>query len=126
VGWPGHSVIPGFNVSLLGLRNRVIKLGAIDGTTVRSQLSTKVGIIVRAGLIKGGNITVAATPLAVSLCVMCVEVVASRETAVASGYPANMGFLLGVTLHVSLEMFLSLESALATRLLAAELDLLDD
>ena len=44
----------------------------------------------------------------------------------AARHPANMGLLLRMTLHVTLQMLLALEAALAARLLALELDLLDN
>lgn len=119
-------VVPVVNVGLLGLRDRVIQLGAINGTTIRGQLTAEVWVIVRACLVKGSNIAVAATPLAVSLGVVCIEVIASGETPVASWHPAYMRLLLGVALHVPLEMLLPLESTFTTWLLASELDLLDD
>jgi hypothetical protein len=62
----------------------------------------------------------------VGLGIVGVEVVAARESTVTARYPAYMGLLLGMALHVTLQVLLALESALAAGLLALELDLLDD
>jgi hypothetical protein len=57
---------------------------------------------------------------------MSIEVIASRESSVAARNPADVWLFLRVALHVSLQMLLPLKPALATGLLAAELDLFDD
>jgi hypothetical protein len=89
-------------------------------------LTTELGIVVRTGFIKRGDITVTAASLAVSLSVVSVEVITARKGPVAARNPADMRLLLRVALHMSLEVLLSLEPTFATRLLASELDLFDD
>jgi hypothetical protein len=62
----------------------------------------------------------------VSLGIVSVEVVASRKGTVAPRNPANMGLFLGMALHMPLQVLLSLEAPIATRLFAFELNLFDD
>jgi hypothetical protein len=78
-----------------------------------------------AGIVEGSDIAVTTAALAVGLGVVGIEVIAPGECAVAAWNPTNMGLLLGVALHVPLEMLLALETSLAARLLALELNLLD-
>lgn len=120
-----HLVVPAINPQLTTVRN-VFELRAIDRSTIRGELTTEVWVIIRAGLVEGSDIAIATTPLAVGLGVVSVEIVTARESALAARYPANMRLFLGVALHMTLQMFLTLEPAFATRLLALELDLLDD
>lgn len=119
-------VIPAIDAELTAIGNRIFKLAAVDWATVGSQLATEIRIIILTGLIEGRDITVATTPLAVGLGVVCVEIVAAGESAVAARDPANMRLLFGVALHMALEVLLALETPLAARLLALELHLLDD
>jgi hypothetical protein len=104
----------------------VLQLRAVNRTSVRIQLAAELRIVIRAALVEGSHIAVATTALAVGLGVMGVEVVAARESTMAARYPAYMGLLLGVALHVTLEVLLALETALAAGLLALELNLLND
>lgn len=124
--WVVHLVIPGIDTKVTTIRHGVLKLGAVDGAAIGSELATEVGIVIWAGLVESSNIAVASSPLAVGLGVVGVQVVAPRECSVAARHPANMGLLLGVALHVALQVLLALETALATGLLALELHLLDD
>jgi len=121
-----YLVIPTIDAEVTAVRHGILQLGAVKRTAVRSQLATEVWIIIRTGLVESSHIAVASAPLAVGLGVVCVQIVASGESAVAAGDPANVRLLLGMALHVALEVFLALEATLATRLLALELDLLDD
>lgn len=77
-------------------------------------------------LIQGRDVAVATAPLAVGLGIVRVEVIAAGEGTVAARNPADMRLLFRVAFHVALEMFLALETSLATGLLALELHLLDD
>jgi hypothetical protein len=121
----GHLIIPAVNTEVT-VGDRILQLGAVQGTTVGSQLAAEVRIVIRTGLVEGSHISVASAPLAVGLGVVGVQVVASGESAVAAGNPANVWLLLGVALHVALQVLLTLKATLATGLLALELDLLDD
>lgn len=120
-----HLVVPAINPQITTVRN-VFELRAIDGSAIRGELTTEIWVIIRAGLVEGSDIAIATTPLAVGLGVVSVEIVTARESTVAARYPANMRLFLGVALHMTLQMFLTLEPTLATGLLALELDLLDD
>lgn len=119
-------IIPAIDAQLATVRHGIFKLAAIDGPTVRSKLATEVGVEILTGLIEGRDVAVPTAPLAVGLGVVGIEVVTPGEGTVATRNPANMRLLLGVALHVSLEMLLALETPLAARLLALELHLLND
>lgn len=119
-------IIPAIDAQLTTIRHAIFELAAVDGTTVGGKLSTEVGVEILTGLIQGSDVAVATAPLAVGLGIVGVEVVAAGEGAVAARNPADMRLLLGVALHVALEMFLALETPLAARLLALELHLLND
>jgi hypothetical protein len=119
-----HLIIPAINAEVT-IRD-VLKLGVVKRTAVGCQLATEIRIIIWAGLVEGGDIAVATTPLAVSLGIVSVEVVAAGESSVAARHPAYVGLLLGMALHMTLEVLLTLKAAFAPRLLALELDLLDD
>lgn len=119
-------IIPSINAQLATIRHAIFKFAAVNGPTIGGKLSTEVGIEILTSVIEGSNVAVATAPLAVGLSIVSVEVVAAREGAVASRDPTDMRLLLGVTLHVALEMFLALETPLAARLLALELHLLND
>lgn len=119
-------IIPSINAQLATIRHAVFQLAAVDGPTIRGKLSTEVGVEILTGLIEGSDVAVATAPLAVGLGIVGVEVVAAREGSVAARNPADMRLLLGVALHVTLEVFLALETPLAARLLALELHLLND
>lgn len=58
--------------------------------------------------------------------VVGIEIVTAGEGAMTAGDPTDMGLLLGVALHVSLQVLLSLEATLATGLFTLELNLFDD
>lgn len=124
--WVAHLVIPGVDTQVTAVGHGVLQFRAINGTSVRRELATEVRIVIRAGLVEGSNIAVASSPLAVGLGVVGIQVVTTGESSVAAGHPADMGLFLGMALHVALQMLLALETTLATRLLALELDLLDD
>lgn len=119
-----HLFIPTINAEVT-VRN-ILKLGTINGASIRCQLTPELRIVIWAVLVEGGDIAVATTTLAVGLRIVCIEVVAPGESSVAARNPANMRLLFGMTLHVTLEVLLALKSALAARFLALELDLLDD
>ena len=104
----------------------VLQLGPIQWSTVRCELSTEIRVKVWTGLIQCRHVAVATAPFAVCLGVMSVEVVTAREGPVAPRHPAYMGLFLRVALHVSFQMLLALETALAARLFALELHLSDD
>jgi len=119
-----HLLIPSINAELA--IGNVLELGSVNWTTIRCQLASEIRIIIGTGLVEGGDVAVATATLAVGLGIVCVEVIAARESTVAARHPTDMRLLLGVALHVTLEVLLALESALAAGLLAFELDLLDD
>lgn len=119
-------IIPSINAQLATIRHAIFKFAAVNGPTIGGKLSTEVGIEILTAVIEGSDVAVATAPLAVGLGVVSVEVVAAREGAVAARNPTDMRLLLGVALHVALEMFLALETPLAARLLALELHLLND
>lgn len=89
-------------------------------------MASEIRVKVLTGLIEGGDIAIATTPLAVGLGVVGVQIVAARECTVTTRNPAYMRLLLGVALHVTLEVLLALEATLAAGLLALELHLFDD
>lgn len=124
--WVIRLIIPAINAELAAIGHGIFKLAAVDRTTVGGQLTTEVRVEVLAGFIEGCNIAIATATLTVGLGVVGVQVVAARECTVAARDPAHMRLLLGVALHVPLEMFLALETTLAARLLALELHLLND
>lgn len=119
-------IIPAIDAQLATVRHSIFKLAAVDGPTVGSKLSTEIRVEILTGLIESRNVAVATAPLAVGLGVVSVEVVAAGECTVTSRNPADMRLFLGVALHVTLKVLLTLETPLAARLLALELHLLDD
>jgi hypothetical protein len=122
----GRLIIPAINAELTTIRDSLFEFATVDRATVGCKLATEVGIKVLTGLIEGGDVTIATAPLAVGLGVVGIEVVTARKRAMTARHPAYMRLLLGVTLHVTLKVLLTLEAALAAGLLALELHLLDD
>lgn len=119
-------IIPSIEAQLATIRHTVFKLATVDRPAVGGKKSSEVGVEILTGLIQGSDVAVATTPLAVGLGIVGVEVVAAGKGTVTARNPADMRLLLGVALHVALEMFLALETPLAARLLALELNLLND
>lgn len=119
-------IVQQVHAELASVENRVVQLGSVDRSTVRSQLAAEFRVVVRACLVEARDVSVAPPSLAVCLGVVRVEVVAAGECPVAPRDPAYVRLLLGVALHVPLQVLLSLEAAWAAGLLALELDLLDD
>jgi hypothetical protein len=86
-------VIPAIDAKLTAIGHSVFELAAVDGTTVGRQLAAEIRIIILTGVVESRDVSVATTPLAVGLGIMCVEIVAAREGAVASRDPTNVRFL---------------------------------
>lgn len=105
---------------------RLLQRRSVDRSTIGCQLAAELRVVIWAGLIQCGDITIAATSLAVGLGVVCVEVVAAGECSMAPRHPADVRLLFRVALHVPLQVLLPLEAARAAGLFALELDLLDD
>lgn len=89
-------------------------------------MTTEVRVVIGAGVVESSHVTIPSATLAMSLGIVCVEIVTTRKCPIAAGDPTNMGLLLGVAFHMSLQMFLSLKTTLATRFFASKLDLLYD
>jgi hypothetical protein len=88
-------------------------------------LASKVRIIIRTSLIESSDVAVSSTSFAVGFGIVCIEIVAAGEASIAARHPAYMRLLLRVTLHMALQVLLSLKLSLAAGLFAPKLYLLD-
>lgn len=122
----GRLVVPAVHADITTIHDGILQFGSVDRSAIRCELATELRVEVCAGIIKSGDVAVSSTTLAVRLRIVGIEIITAGKGTVATWNPAHMRLFLRVALHVTLQVLLALEAALATGLLALELNLLDN